>query len=113
MDSLKHSSNTLVSINFTSCHYSSSNTLVSINFSSCHYSDIMRFDALSQLTQLESLQFHYCYGIIGSVIQPLLDITTPLKIKTFVIVDNVDSDIESEIVSIQLLIQKIGSEPRR
>src|SRR5438876_589100 len=39
------------------------------------------------------------------IIQPLLNITTPLKIKTFVFFGNLFED----FTSIQLLIQKIGS----
>src|SRR5207248_2779323 len=90
LDSLKHSSSTLTSINFNSCSFSNN----------------MRFDALSYLTQLESLQLKYCHGINSKVIQPLLSITTPLKIKTLVFCDN---GFENSIESIQLLIQKIGS----
>src|SRR5207253_7506716 len=84
----------------------SSNTLTSINFHSFHFSNTMRFDALSFLTQLESLQFKFCYGINLKVIQPLLSISTPLRIKTFVFCDNELNHIEA-FTSIQLLIQKI------
>src|SRR5205085_377149 len=59
-----------------------SNALISINFYSCDFSKSMRFDALSCLIQLESLQFKYCSGLNLKVIQPLLNIATPLKIKT-------------------------------
>ncbi|RIA86693.1 hypothetical protein C1645_828921 [Glomus cerebriforme] len=89
---------------FDSLKYSS-NTLTSIHFNSCIFSDSMKFDALSYLTKLESLQFKNCSGLKSKVIQPLLNINTPLKIKTFVIFD---TKIE-EIIPIQLLIQKIGS----
>src|SRR2546423_9797349 len=90
LDSLKHSSN----------------TLTSINFDSCHYSNTTRFDALSYLTQLESLQFKYCKGI-NKFIQPLLSIT-PLKIKTFVFFDYANTNLIETLTQIQLLIQKIG-----
>ena len=70
----------------------------------------MRFEALSYLTQLESLQFKYCHGIDSKVIQPLLSITTPLKIKTLVIFNNYGFKyLIEELTPIQLLIQKIGS----
>src|ERR1043166_2850973 len=64
-----------------------SNTLTSINFYSCIFSNSMSFDALSCLIKLESLQFKHCNGLDLKVIQPLLNIATPLKIKTFVIID--------------------------
>jgi hypothetical protein len=94
-DTLKHLSSTLTSI---------------ISFESCQFSNTMRFDALSYLTQLESLQFKNCNGLSLKVIQPLLNITTPLKIKTFVIVDETIKEGNTcEIFTpIQLLIQKIG-----
>ena len=68
-----------------------SNTLTSINFYSCQFSNTMRFDALSYLTQLESLQFKSCANVNSKVIQPLLSINTPLKIKTLVIINDVFS----------------------
>ena len=69
----------------------------------------MRFDALSYLTQLESLQFKFCTNVNSKVIQPLLSITTPLKIKTFVITCDCSIDSEIEFSPMSLLIQKIGS----
>jgi hypothetical protein len=63
----------------------------------------MSFDALSSLTQLESLQFKCCHRL-NLIIQPLLNINNPLKIKTLVITDEMDRHEE-----ILLLIQKIGS----
>ena len=44
------------------------------------------------------------YRIEFEVFQPFLNITTPLKIKTFVLAGNVTE----EFTSIQLFIQKIG-----
>ena len=78
----------------------SSNTLTSINFTSCFFSSTMSFDALSHLTQLESLQFKSCYGLKSIVIQPLLNINTPLKIRTFVI-DDFEIANNEKIISIQ------------
>ena len=88
-----------------------SNTLTSINFFSCNFSQPISFDALSYLTQLESLQFNkYCVGLNSKVFQPLLNITTPLKIKTLVFIENRFAPLTPEVsTSIQLLIQKIGS----
>jgi hypothetical protein len=86
-----------------------SNTLTSINFYSCDFSKSMRFDALSCLIQLESLQFKRCSGLNLKVIQPLLNIATPLKIKTFVINDQKITNSSEKFTAIQLLIQKIGS----
>ena len=51
LDSLKHSSNTLTSIKFSLCHFSNN-----------------RFDALSHLTQLDSLQLKYCSRLKSNVI---------------------------------------------
>ena len=67
----------------------------------------MRFDALSCLIQLESLQFKYCSKLNLKVIQPLLNIATPLKIKTFVIIDQEITNSSEKFMAIQLLIQKI------
>jgi hypothetical protein len=73
----------------------------------------MSFDALSYLTELEALQFKYCNGLSSKVLQPFLNITTPLKIKTFVIIEDqtpVVGNLNNEkSISIQSLIQKIGS----
>ena len=84
-----------------------SNTLTSINVNSCSFSNTAKLDAISYLTHLESLQFT-SNGIAGldlRIIQPLLSITTPLKIKTLAI--NIDSSGAEKLL--QLLIQKIGS----
>src|SRR5689334_20883818 len=61
------------------------------------------------LDLLESLQFRSCRGLNSNVIQPLLNITTPLKIKTLVIINDGFSNLIEELAPFQLLIQKIGS----
>jgi hypothetical protein len=87
-----------------------SNTLTSINFDSCNFNDAIRFDALTYLIKLESLQFKDCSGLNLKVVQPLLNIITPLKIKTLVIIDEEFRYFTSEMFDpIQLLIIKIGS----
>ena len=63
----------------------------------------MRFDAISYLTHLESFQFS---DSDSRIIQPLLSINTPLKIKTLVIVE-FRSEVDKQLL--HLLIQKIGS----
>ena len=90
-----------------------SNTLTSISFDYCYFSDRnMRVDAISYLIHLESLQFNYSNYLCSTdelelkFIQPLLNITTPLKIKTLVITYIGE---ESEKKLLQSLIQKIGS----
>ena len=91
----------------------SSNTLTSINFNYCRFDDNMKFDAISYLTHLESLQLGSIssprFGLL-SITQPLLSITTPLKIKTLIITENLTRSINDKLLQLlKLLIQKIGS----
>ncbi len=78
-----------------------SDSLISIKFFQCDFSDILTFDGLKYLTQLESLQFYHCYGLTIQAFQPLLGITVPLKIKSL--------RVFSLTSGIDLLIQKVGS----
>src|SRR5207248_1943531 len=54
--------------------------------------------------QLKSLHFINCFGVKLHVFQPLLDITTPLKIKSLTL-----KSTRADNALIQLLIQKIGA----
>ncbi|CAG8566176.1 4195_t:CDS:2 [Funneliformis caledonium] len=81
-----------------------SNTLTSIKFNNCDFTNMSSLNGLNSLAHLESLHFKYCEGITVQVFRPLLDIPTPLKIKTLKIVSQIE-----EITLIQLLFQKIGS----
>jgi hypothetical protein len=62
------------------------------------------FDALSSLTKLESFQLNQCSGLNSEFLQPLLDINTPLKIKTLVVIQCTNI----RATPIDLLIQKIS-----
>ncbi|CAG8587990.1 17695_t:CDS:2, partial [Funneliformis caledonium] len=81
-----------------------SNTLTSIEFNSCDFNDMPSLNGLNYLIHLESLQFKHCKGITVQVFRPLLDISTPLKIKTLTL-----EGLSIEITFIQSLFQKIGS----
>ncbi|CAG8504491.1 3486_t:CDS:1 [Funneliformis mosseae] len=86
------------------CLSYSSNTLTSIKFNYCDFTNISSFNGLNYLSHLESLQFIHCKGITVRVFQPLLNIPTPLKIKTLKLEGQI-----AETVFIQLLLQKAGS----
>ncbi|CAG8612707.1 12742_t:CDS:2 [Funneliformis caledonium] len=81
-----------------------SNTLTSIKFILCNFNDLPSLNGLNYLVHLESLQFKQCKGITVQVFRPLLDISTPLKIKTLTL-----DGLSMEITFIQSLFQKIGS----
>ncbi|CAG8574825.1 6994_t:CDS:1 [Funneliformis mosseae] len=81
-----------------------SNTLTSIKFILCNFNDMPSLNGLNYLVHLESLQFKQCKGITVQVFRPLLDISTPLKIKTLTL-----DGLSMEITFIQSLFQKIGS----
>src|ERR1051325_338456 len=69
----------------------------------------MNFDVISYLTHLESLQFKN-KGLDLRIIQLLLSITTPLKIKTLVIIDGGRTSYsDDEKLLLKLLIQRIGA----
>jgi hypothetical protein len=87
-DTFKYCSNTLISLKFLECDFTN------INISS--------FKGLKYLTKLKYFHLINCLGFKLHVIQPLLDIPTPLKIKSLTITD-------ININSIQLLLQKIGN----
>ncbi len=75
-----------------------SNTLNSISFDCCDLTNILIFEGLQYLTQLESLQFDDCQGI--TISQSLFDHPNSLKIKTL--------KVNGRISGIALLIQKVG-----
>ncbi|CAI2163862.1 11055_t:CDS:1 [Funneliformis geosporum] len=81
-----------------------SNTLTSIKFSYCDFTNLSSFNGLYYLAHLESLQFIHCKGITVRFFQPLLNIPTPLKIKTLKLEGQI-----TETTFIQLLLQKVGS----
>jgi len=81
-----------------------SKTLTSIRFNSCNFMEGFSFDGLKYLTNLQSLHFINCLGLNLHIIQPLLDIPSPLRIKSLTINGKV-----GEITSIQLLFEKIGT----
>ncbi|CAI2201940.1 5070_t:CDS:2, partial [Funneliformis geosporum] len=70
-------------------------------FVNCDFTKVLTFDGLKNLTQLNSLHFDQCYGITTLFLQPLLDITTPLKIKSLKVVGH--------FPVLDLLLEKIGS----
>ncbi|RIA90750.1 hypothetical protein C1645_875899 [Glomus cerebriforme] len=86
--------------NFKYC----SKTLTSIKFIDCDFTSILSFKGLKYLTQLKCLHFINCLGFRLNIIQPLLDIPTPLKIKSLKIGGG-----NINVNSIQLLFQKIGT----
>ncbi|CAB4438293.1 unnamed protein product [Rhizophagus irregularis] len=91
----------MLSHSFLDSLKNSSNTLTSLYFCSNNISDLS-YDALSNLTQLESLQFKDC-DLNSDIFQSLLKIKTPLKIKTFAI-----KKIHArEIIEIELFLQKV------
>ncbi|CAG8724269.1 10621_t:CDS:2, partial [Funneliformis mosseae] len=59
-----------------------SNTLTSIKLNSCDFNGMPSLNGLNYLIHLESLQFKHCKVITVQVFRPLLEISTPLKIKT-------------------------------
>ncbi|CAI2196122.1 3681_t:CDS:1, partial [Funneliformis geosporum] len=77
------------------------NTLTSIKFVNFNFANDFTYDGLKNLTQLKSLHFNKCDGITTQFLQPLLGITTPLKIKSLKVV--------GFIQALDLLLQKIGS----
>ncbi|GBC03181.1 hypothetical protein RclHR1_00500029 [Rhizophagus clarus] len=83
----------------------SSNTLSSIKFRKCHFNNTIQFDGIQNLNNLESIQFISCKGL--KFIKPLIEKTSPLKIKTLAIMGceiyNEDFDI-----FYNPLFQKIG-----
>ncbi|CAG8579839.1 14438_t:CDS:2 [Funneliformis caledonium] len=81
-----------------------SKTLTSIKFNSCDFTNISSLNGLYYLVHLESLQFKLCKGVTVQVFRPLLDIPTPLKIKTLTLEGQ-----NMEINFIRLLFQKVGS----
>ncbi|RGB27596.1 hypothetical protein C1646_768921 [Rhizophagus diaphanus] len=91
----------MLSSSFLDSLKNSSNTLTSLYFGSDFTFDF--YDTLSNLTQLESLQFKDC-DLDSNIFQSLLEIKTPLKIKTLVI-KNIRI---SKIIEIELFIQKVG-----
>ncbi|GBB85614.1 hypothetical protein RclHR1_01210022 [Rhizophagus clarus] len=89
-DTFKYCSNTLISLKFLECDFTNLN--------------ISTFKGLKYLTNLKYFHLINCLGFKLHVIQPLLDIPTPLKIKSLTITDgNISTN------SIQLLLQKIGN----
>lgn len=83
-----------------------SKTLISLKFLECDFTNInvSSFRGLKYLTQLKYFHLIDCLGFKLHVIQPLLDISTPLKIKSLTITDgNISTN------SIQLLLQRIGN----
>ncbi|CAB4402489.1 unnamed protein product [Rhizophagus irregularis] len=89
-DTFEYCSKTLISLKFLECDFTS------INVSS--------FRGLKYLTQLKYFYLINCLGFKLHVIQPLLNISTPLMIKSLTITDgNISTN------SIQLLLQKIGN----
>ncbi|PKY29163.1 hypothetical protein RhiirB3_445687 [Rhizophagus irregularis] len=92
----------ILSHSFLDSLKNSSNTLTSLYFGSNNISDLS-YDALSNLTQLKSLQFKDC-DLNSGIFQSLLKIKTPLKIKTFAI----KKIHVREIIEIELFLQKVG-----
>ncbi|EXX71352.1 hypothetical protein RirG_079290 [Rhizophagus irregularis DAOM 197198w] len=92
----------ILSHSFLDSLKNSSNTLTSLYFGSNNISDLS-YDALSNLTQLKSLQFKDC-DLNSGIFRSLLKIKTPLKIKTFAI----KKIHVREIVEIELFLQKVG-----
>ncbi|CAI2162573.1 2177_t:CDS:1 [Funneliformis geosporum] len=80
-----------------------SKNLTILKFHSCYFTDNLSFRGLKYLTQLKSLHVIECLRL-NHVIQPLLDIPTPLKINSLTISCKITT-----IVLLQLLFQKIGS----
>ncbi|CAG8714198.1 192_t:CDS:1 [Funneliformis mosseae] len=77
------------------------NTLTIIKFEYCPFINFLSLDGLRNLTQLKSLHIDRCTGITSRFLQPLLDIPTPLKIKSLKVI--------GLFPKLALLLQKIGS----
>ncbi|CAG8458960.1 7430_t:CDS:1 [Funneliformis mosseae] len=77
------------------------NTLTLIKFEHCDFRKVLSFDGLRNLTNLKSLHFDKCFGVTTQFLQPLLDIPTPLKIKSLKVI--------GWFSGLDLLLQKIGS----
>ncbi|CAI2192406.1 3691_t:CDS:2, partial [Funneliformis geosporum] len=77
------------------------NNLTSIEFHRCNFQKVYKFDELNDLAQLRSLVFIQCKWINSQFFQSLLDIPTPLKLKSL--------KIHGPATGFDLLIKKSGS----
>jgi hypothetical protein len=84
----------------------SSITLTSIKFRKCHFNNTIQFDGIKNLENLESLQFISCKRLKLNFIKPLIEKSSPLKIKTLAIMG---CEIDDDNTFFNHLFQKIGN----